>query len=696
MKAARFIVWRIASAVTFLAALFAVLIAMSAADHTIYTSPAAVSEFEQKFSPDRPFFFRFIYQAGGLLKGDFGISLETASPISDLISDRYQLTVAIIILSCAVAVPFAFAFGLIALRNRRLRQIISVFSLLSRSAPAFVAGMVLIFVFAMHLRWLPALTTINSDDLWRAEHIAHLILPVITVAISIWGHLVFFLVREFIGVGSSKGHIARSAMRSTMIRMIGRALNLAVIPTFLTEVVFSAPGVGRLFVQGSTALDTPLVITIAIITAGALVTVNVVTGLVLYALNYEPRQDRMRSRIFFETHSQFWTWQKRHQTILRRASAILLFIVIALAAFASAIAPFDPMATAQMDGRAGSITLLGVDMFGRDVFSRTLYATRTSMILAALGVALPLLCALSVFSVRRMMHLHRHRLYIKIQGLWPSCLKEFTSYSICIWACFPPLAIAFIFCAVAAQAPFENVGIFGGLEVNVIFGIAAAQCSRLIGASDDIKRLVSASLMAFGSALVIGATLGFVGLSVVPPTLGGMSEAGSKLIASNTVGAFVPMFLIAALAFAFYMLGSTVTQTDEVEGAEKRITQILSQEPSCPPGDRDLNLQDVLVNRSFYRADPHIFGFTNFKQEISNLEYGLHLLRCELFRLRLMEQGLKEGWIENNKPNFVESVISKNAYLHTIHANLRRQIEYVRADVIVAAARVRKKVAKRK
>lgn len=110
----------------------------------------------------------------------------------------------------------------------------------------------------------------------------------------------------------------------------------------------------------------------------------------------------------------------------------------------------------------------------------------------------------------------------------------------------------------------------------------------------------------------------------------------------------------------------------------------------------NLSLKEVLENRDFYEVEKGFFGGTRHGEEAERLEYGLHLLRCELFRLRLLEQGLKEDWISRHQPEFVSGVYHAKTSREIIHSNLRRQIEYVRADVIVAAARLKKMQARKK
>lgn len=110
----------------------------------------------------------------------------------------------------------------------------------------------------------------------------------------------------------------------------------------------------------------------------------------------------------------------------------------------------------------------------------------------------------------------------------------------------------------------------------------------------------------------------------------------------------------------------------------------------------ELDLMKVVNDREFYRLPPGFFGGQKHGDEVLLLEKGLHLLRSELFRLRLREQGLTEEWIQERMPEFVPGAYHYKADRSIIHTNLRRQIEYVRADVLVAAARLKRREARRK
>ena len=107
-----------------------------------------------------------------------------------------------------------------------------------------------------------------------------------------------------------------------------------------------------------------------------------------------------------------------------------------------------------------------------------------------------------------------------------------------------------------------------------------------------------------------------------------------------------------------------------------------------------ITLKQVIQDKNFYRLETGIFGGQKFGEEADRLEYAVYLLRCELFRLRLVELGVRDTWISQRKPDFVQQYYHPRTPREIIHSNLRQQVEYLRADAIVAAARMRRRIRK--
>src|ERR1700744_4760204 len=146
-------------------------------------SPAQIEQMRHQMGLDRPIAMQFFIWVHQLLSGDFGLSLRSKIPVSDMIAGRIgpslALSLSTIVFSIAVAIPL----GLIAAwaHGTLLDRAVMTFSVVGFSAPTFVTGYILVFCFALKLGWFPVQGYRPlSDGLWPFLH--GIILP--TLALS--------------------------------------------------------------------------------------------------------------------------------------------------------------------------------------------------------------------------------------------------------------------------------------------------------------------------------------------------------------------------------------------------------------------------------------------------------------------------------------------------------------------------------
>ena len=123
----------------------------------VNATPELVARTQAEFGTDRPLLTQYFDWAFGLPFGDFGISYVTHQDISPLVLDRVQVSLILVLLAMIVALLIAVPFGtLAAVRHRNPRGIvISGLSQVGVAVPAFLAGILLVIVFAVGLGWLP-------------------------------------------------------------------------------------------------------------------------------------------------------------------------------------------------------------------------------------------------------------------------------------------------------------------------------------------------------------------------------------------------------------------------------------------------------------------------------------------------------------------------------------------------------------
>ena len=235
-----------------------------------------IAVMRERLGLNEPAYVRYWDWLSGLFVGDLGVSLGSGREISELIDDRLWNTVRLASVTAIIAVPLAVILGLISAMRAGtfLDRSISIGTLCMISLPEFFVAALLVYVFAVQLRWLPALPIVRPDQsLWSA--LTSMALPVMTLTFAVLAHMARMTRNAVINVLSSayvemallKGvpnwriilfHAFPNAL-SPIINVI--ALNLAylVAGVVIVETAFGYPGLARLMVDGVATRDIPLV-----------------------------------------------------------------------------------------------------------------------------------------------------------------------------------------------------------------------------------------------------------------------------------------------------------------------------------------------------------------------------------------------------------------------------------------------------
>ena len=120
-------------------------------------SPADVEKIRQSLGLDRPFLVRFTEWSGQVLKGDLGISMFTGLPVTELIGQRVEPTLSLMIVTLILAIGIAVPIGVVAAwkAGTWIDRLIMSVSVLGFSIPVFVVGYLLAYYFALELDWFP-------------------------------------------------------------------------------------------------------------------------------------------------------------------------------------------------------------------------------------------------------------------------------------------------------------------------------------------------------------------------------------------------------------------------------------------------------------------------------------------------------------------------------------------------------------
>ncbi|WP_120495273.1 ABC transporter permease [Kiloniella sp. EL199] len=232
---------------------------------------------------DRPFLVQFYYWAQDIVQLDFGVSLVSQEPVSEIFVSQLQETLELAILSLVIGMSLAIPLSMISVWKPKsfIDRFAIALSSVGAAIPSYWLGLIFIFVFAAKLQLLPA---------YGSGSLAHLILPASTLGLWVLTSQTR-LIRSFLleasaapfletlkirGVGPKElfcRHIVRHAF-VPFITMLGLDLAFLLEGAVIVEVVFARGGVGSLLVHSVMSRDFPIIQCIVIFSAVTYVTIN--------------------------------------------------------------------------------------------------------------------------------------------------------------------------------------------------------------------------------------------------------------------------------------------------------------------------------------------------------------------------------------------------------------------------------------
>lgn len=283
-------------------------------------TPEQREDLRRDLGLDQPTYVQFARFVGNAVKGEFGLSLRQARPVSTLIKERLPATLELAFTAAALALIFGVAMGVYTALNRRgvFSQFLLTISLIGVSLPTFLIGILLIFVFAVNLQWLPSYSRGEVVQLgwWSTGYLTKdglkaLILPSITLSLGTLT-LIMRLVRsemlevlrtDYIKFARARGLTNRAvhfghALKNTLVPVItitGLQLGAIIAFAIVTETVFQWPGMGFLFIQSVQSADIPVMAAYLVMIALIFVTINLIVDLLYYFVDPRLRIERTTS-----------------------------------------------------------------------------------------------------------------------------------------------------------------------------------------------------------------------------------------------------------------------------------------------------------------------------------------------------------------------------------------------------------------
>ncbi|MFO0992878.1 MAG: ABC transporter permease [Hyphomicrobiales bacterium] len=237
---------------------------------------------------DRPLIVQYTSYVTRLAQGDFGRSYARKTDVGDLIWSRLPATLLLMLGAIVAELLIGIPAGIYAAtrRGKPSDKAVMTLSFVGVSAPQFVVGLSLLYVFAYMLGWLP---------LGGYGTFAHLILPAITLGIAGGGWysrmmrsaMVDVLRQDYVRTARAKGVpewrvVMKHALRNAIlpiIAMIGLDIGIFMSGVVVVESVFGWPGIGQLMWQAIQAVDIPIIMGVTTVAAAFIILGNLLADL---------------------------------------------------------------------------------------------------------------------------------------------------------------------------------------------------------------------------------------------------------------------------------------------------------------------------------------------------------------------------------------------------------------------------------
>lgn len=259
----------------------------------IQARPESIAALRHELGLDRPLWEQYLRYVGNVLTFDLGNSLKFRVSVASLLGERLEVSLFLIVYATVLMIALSLPLGVISAlwKDGIFDQIVRVILLITLVMPAFWIGIIFLTYLSVKLKLFPVA---GYGDGWQ-EHLHHLFLPALTIALSIVPILVRALrasilealTSDYVRTARAKGlreravvsaHVLRNALIPA-VTLLGLSVGYLLGGTVIVENVFSLPGAGKLLVDAISARDYPLVQSTTLIFALLVILVNLLTDL---------------------------------------------------------------------------------------------------------------------------------------------------------------------------------------------------------------------------------------------------------------------------------------------------------------------------------------------------------------------------------------------------------------------------------
>jgi peptide/nickel transport system permease protein len=264
-------------------------------------SREAIEAMRERLGLNRPIAAQYWEFLSGALRGDWGTSMVTGRPVVSEVLKVLPATIELTLVSLALGALIGIPLGIWAAINRNAvpDYLTRLGSLLGLSFPAFVSAILLLLVFAIHLRWFPVISSGRGTDL--GSRLRDLALPAVNLGFIMAAYItrvtrssmLEVLGQDYVRTARAKGvpwrivvwrHCLRNAL-IPVVTVVGLYLGILIGNSVLTEIVFNRPGLGKLIVGALNQRDYTMLQGMMVIYTMMVVIVNLATDLTYGAID---------------------------------------------------------------------------------------------------------------------------------------------------------------------------------------------------------------------------------------------------------------------------------------------------------------------------------------------------------------------------------------------------------------------------
>ncbi|MBX9451622.1 MAG: ABC transporter permease [Mesorhizobium sp.] len=252
-------------------------------------TPEAIAEVERLYGFDRPLWEQYVAWIANAVQGDLGRSYTTKQTVADMIGPRLPVTIELGSLAIILALLSSVIINSLTFGRRVIRPVAAAVAILGVTLPNFVIGLILMFLFAVQLGWLPTIGWASWSS-GVGTHFFHLLLPVMTLSGYYYGAFTIVYRTEYENVshmsfiqtarakGLSEGRISfRHILPNSILPVItyvGLSMGQLIGGAVVVESLYSIPGIGSLLVNSVLSRDFPVMLAIGIVVVISVVVMN--------------------------------------------------------------------------------------------------------------------------------------------------------------------------------------------------------------------------------------------------------------------------------------------------------------------------------------------------------------------------------------------------------------------------------------